>query len=671
MPFESGTTDLGANIGSGSGGGGGVTSLNTLTGALTLVPGAGIVITPGVGTITIASTNTGTVTSVGLALPAAVFSISGSPVTSSGTLTGSFINQAANTVFAGPASGGAATPTFRALTLADLPAGTGTVTSVTGTLPIVSSGGNTPNISLNYDGTANSTLFLNASNNLAVQYMSLSTAGSNYFWGYAAGSAITSGFGNEGIGTNALLSVTTGNYNIGIGDLAGQLITTGSANIAIGGTTLGQVTTASNNIAIGRSALNSNTGINNTAVGFAALQRNTTGTNNTAIGFGAANDTGLEVTSTFMTYLGNASGATVDGLTNSTALGSLAKVTASNQIMLGNSAVTSVTTAVPSVLYNSASPMNTLGQIEYFNSGVSALNIGTTGQLLTVVAGVPAWQTLSASSISGVITVPNGGTGDSSFNPYAVITGGATSTSNLQQVSGVGFSGQVLMSNGAGVLPTWQTPSITNGNPSGAQFITSGTTFTTPSTVNAATLFRFTLIGGGGGGAGIAAATNNASAGGGGGAVGVVILTGLAASTAYTIAIGAAGLGGAAGANAGAAGGNTTLTIGSTTYIAGFGSGATATATADGGAGGACTNTTISITGGNGGSVGVAGTATIAGYGGQAPGYSAQTAGKVTTGPGANGTGYGAGGAGAKCSTATAEAGGNGAAGAIFAEWFN
>ena len=125
--------------------------------------------------------------------------------------------------------------------------------------------------------------------------------------------------------------------------------------------------------------------------------------------------------------------------------------------------------------------------------------------------GIPAWQTLSASSISGIITVPNGGTGDSSFNPYAVIAGGATSTSNLQQVSGLGSSGQVLMSNGAGVLPTWQTPSITNGNPSGAQFITSGTTFTTPSTINAATQFKFTLIGGGGGGGGTTTTANAAS----------------------------------------------------------------------------------------------------------------------------------------------------------------
>lgn len=73
------------------------------------------------GVMSWASPATGTVTSVGLALPASVFSVSGSPVTGSGTLTGAFVNQNANTIFAGPTSGGAAAPTFRTMVAADLP----------------------------------------------------------------------------------------------------------------------------------------------------------------------------------------------------------------------------------------------------------------------------------------------------------------------------------------------------------------------------------------------------------------------------------------------------------------------------------------------------------------------------------------------------------------------
>lgn len=85
----------------------------------------------------------GTVTSVGLSLPS-IFSVSGSPVTTSGTLTGALATQTANTVFAGPTSGGAATPTFRALVAADLPAGTGTVTSVGLSLPSIFSVSGSP-----------------------------------------------------------------------------------------------------------------------------------------------------------------------------------------------------------------------------------------------------------------------------------------------------------------------------------------------------------------------------------------------------------------------------------------------------------------------------------------------------------------------------------------------
>ncbi|KVR16123.1 hypothetical protein WK11_25470 [Burkholderia ubonensis] len=62
----------------------------------------------------------GTVTSVALTAPTQ-FSVSGSPVTASGTLALSWANQTANYVLAGPTSGGAAAPTFRALVGADIP----------------------------------------------------------------------------------------------------------------------------------------------------------------------------------------------------------------------------------------------------------------------------------------------------------------------------------------------------------------------------------------------------------------------------------------------------------------------------------------------------------------------------------------------------------------------
>ena len=63
----------------------------------------------------------GTVTSVGLSLPN-LFTVTGSPVAASGTLTATLATQAASRVFAGPTTGADAAPTFRALVAEDIPA---------------------------------------------------------------------------------------------------------------------------------------------------------------------------------------------------------------------------------------------------------------------------------------------------------------------------------------------------------------------------------------------------------------------------------------------------------------------------------------------------------------------------------------------------------------------
>lgn len=62
----------------------------------------------------------GTVTSVGMAMPS-IFSVSGSPVTSGGTLTAALASQTANQFFVAP-NGSNGAPSFRAMVAADMPA---------------------------------------------------------------------------------------------------------------------------------------------------------------------------------------------------------------------------------------------------------------------------------------------------------------------------------------------------------------------------------------------------------------------------------------------------------------------------------------------------------------------------------------------------------------------
>ena len=107
-------------------------------------------------------------------------------------------------------------------------------------------------------------------------------------------------------------------------------------------------------------------------------------------------------------------------------------------------------------------------------SGTGAVTVTaqpTDGQLLIGVTGSdPVLATLTDGTgisivegagtitigLDGTITVANGGTGATSFTPYTVICAGTTATGALQNVASVGTSGQVLTSNGAGALPTFQ-----------------------------------------------------------------------------------------------------------------------------------------------------------------------------------------------------------------------
>lgn len=73
------------------------------------------------GAIECTSAGAGTVTSVALSPPSGILAVSGSPVTTTGTLTLSASSVAANLVAAGPATGAASAWGFRSLVAADVP----------------------------------------------------------------------------------------------------------------------------------------------------------------------------------------------------------------------------------------------------------------------------------------------------------------------------------------------------------------------------------------------------------------------------------------------------------------------------------------------------------------------------------------------------------------------
>lgn len=81
--------------------------------------------TPTVGSTSLTFTpfgaGTGTVSSVALTVPSSELSVTGSPITNSGTLAISKVSQSANTIAAGPASGGSAAWAFRTMVPADMP----------------------------------------------------------------------------------------------------------------------------------------------------------------------------------------------------------------------------------------------------------------------------------------------------------------------------------------------------------------------------------------------------------------------------------------------------------------------------------------------------------------------------------------------------------------------
>lgn len=201
----------------------------------------------------------------------------------------------------------------------------------------------------NTTGTENiaigsSALFMNSTggDNIAIGYQTLynNTAADNIALGYHSMYSNTTGDNNIAIGPIAFYKNTTGKSNTVVGSNALYANTTGNYNSAFGNDALNYNTVGYDNTGMGDEVLFYTTnGSFNTAMGVQALKSNTTGTDNVAMGFEAlfSNSTGYDLTG-----LGDFTNVSYDGLYNSTAVGTGATITASNQVRVGNSSVISI-----------------------------------------------------------------------------------------------------------------------------------------------------------------------------------------------------------------------------------------------------------------------------------------------------------------------------------------
>lgn len=167
---------------------------------------------------------------------------------------------------------------------------------------------------------------------------------------------------------------------------------------------------------------------------------------------------------------------------------------------MGSGTVTSVAIAVPTGLGVSGSPITTSGTItlSLANDLAALEGLSSTGFAVRTTTDTWAQRTITGTSnrvtvtngdgVSGnptldiaatyvgqasittlgtiatgtwagtTITVDHGGTGRASHTAYAVLCGGTTTTGAQQSVVSVGTAGQLLTSNGAGALPSFQDP---------------------------------------------------------------------------------------------------------------------------------------------------------------------------------------------------------------------
>jgi hypothetical protein len=207
----------------------------------------------------------------------------------------------------------------------------------------------------------------------------------------------------------------------------------GAYNLTVNELTIGKGNgSLSENTAFGKGVMANVTGNNNTSIGSQTMPGLQTGGSNTAIGSAAGYSLTTGSNNIMMGYNANMSG----NPSNSIAIGTNIDVNTSNTIQLGNSSSTTLKTYAK---------LNS-GTVTYPNAHNSVA-----GQVLTTdAAGVASWSTPSATSMSGVLPVANGGTGIST----------APANGQIDIGNGTGFTRATLTA-GSGITITNTAGTIT------------------------------------------------------------------------------------------------------------------------------------------------------------------------------------------------------------------
>lgn len=290
--------------------------------------------------------------------------------------------QSANTVFAGPVSGGAAAPTFRALVADDIPAGIASLWTDAGAFTYLTS---TTDRAVVGSATELNTAFqFQVNGNIYGDQLRTNTSyithsggertfqkvGTNMFFA-EAGNATASGSDNYGFGNITMPVLSTGSRNMAIGKSVMNLLTSGDENTGIGSFALEKITTGESNVGIGPNAVRYNTGSYNVGIGRNALL-GVSGVSNSNYNVGIGYNALLTLTSgQYNIAIGYLPLNNINTGSQNTAMGRetlTALTSGNNNTVLGHRSAQQITTGTETTMVGS--------EVGYFAAGTGNVYVG-------------------------------------------------------------------------------------------------------------------------------------------------------------------------------------------------------------------------------------------------------------------------------------------------------